>query len=191
MKNPYMLARHELHLTQENLASLAGVSRGYITSLESGVFNSPSPRVWEILAPAFNSLSNFPQNPVADKVLRSYHAWQKEERARIKPDVTRTVADFLKDDPFELVLWMKRHHPKTWTINSHPHVIFRTLVSRSPALVRYCKLIKVQPTIIQSYELSGTRFPPLVESALFDCGVELEQQARIVEKFRGIAGLGK
>lgn len=191
MENPYRLARSQLKLTQEDLATLAGVSRGYITSLESGVFNSPSPRVWEVLAPAFAAMTNYPTAPVATKVLKTYHSWQKQERGRIKPDITRTVADFLREDPFELLLWWKRNHPAVARINKHPHAIFRTLVSRSPALVRYCKIIKIQPTIIQSFELDGTRFPPLLESALLDCGVELDQQSRITEKFRDISELSQ
>ena len=172
MENPYRYLRREAGLTQESLASLTGLSRNYILSVEAGLYNLPSSR----LATTLLSRAFTPLFQDEFELLDGYYDWIKKERAVASSSVAPRVSEYLI-------------HPRSISnTRQHPHVSFRIYVVGSrgaPSQIRYCKLIKVQQSIVQNFESGGkSELPLLIKEALIDCGVSIHDVSRIEHAFR-------
>lgn len=161
MTNPYKARREDLGLTQPSLASVAGVSRHYVTRVEQGLYNVPSPK----LATALDT----PQSTL----LEEYHSWQRIARAQNHAPVAAGVEKYLTSVQYPRV-------------DRHPHVALRQSIVASQ--IGFCILLKVQPSRVINYESGDISvLPKFMREAYLDCGITTKQLSSIEERLRGSA----
>lgn len=151
MKNPLVLQREALHLSQRKLASLAHVSRSTVVNNERGYSASPSPNLLKVLF----------KNPSSHLYL-AYDAFRSNHRRT-------TGAEFLDSS----MVFVPYFVPES----SSRHLIDLLLLTKwgeSRSLDELCRSLCIDPFSLRSWRLNPHRVsgvPGLLLEALKEAGV--------------------
>jgi transcriptional regulator with XRE-family HTH domain len=144
--NPIKILRMELGLTQGALASIAGITEQVILKSEQGLYPTLPPTVLRALSKVTGiSESN---------IEAQYEEWINSELKLVElPPATLKF-----DTPESFLLWKA----ELCTLNEVPN-----------SVVAVCKLLKINPYVIQKYEAGRLKQTPLqlVERVAFIRGV--------------------
>jgi hypothetical protein len=96
--------------------------------------------------------------------VEEYHDWIREERFALRPKFLEVLESF------------------SCSGKVHPHKEWRKAV-HGDSLMGYCKLVKLQQSVVQAYEQGPVEFSPLIRDTMEDL-VGIDGRARIERIFR-------
>lgn len=164
--NPIRKIREEVHLSQVDLAKLAHVSTQVVLMTEIGVYASPNPKVLHALLDRTEQREIEAHHPssltattislaapiksrieLAEMVTNTYREWRLSERDRALSKVPRpNVLGYLGEDFPRKPGVFDLESTRNWR---------RYKNQFSPSTVGFCKLVKLQPSIVNSFEASN------------------------------------
>jgi transcriptional regulator with XRE-family HTH domain len=151
MENPLKLRRLNANYTQDQLASLAGVTHDNIIRNEQGLFNKPSPRVLT----AITRID--PSNTDRVRILKEYTNW---------------IAWRRRQEPVRSFVRRQISFPQAEKLNNHPFLLWRMAVYPS-SRIEFCKILCLHPATLLKYETVKQRpMPSQIYNALIEAGTD-------------------
>ncbi len=133
-ENPVKDARLSVGLTQREMASLAGVTEQVVLKTEQGLYPSIPPSMYGVL-------KVLDPNADLDQVAFQYENWILQELGHVK---LPSVGSY--DTPVGFISW-------------RAHVCLLNNVQNSVS--GFCKLMKINPYVIQKYEAGRLKQTPV------------------------------
>ena len=137
MTNPIRNYRRDLNLTQEALASIAGITKQVVLKAEQGVYPTLPPSLLKALSTVTRRESLFIEN--------EYEQWINEELYNVRLPDQLTINYMLLD--WRLFPQWREHVCK---LNGVPN-----------SVSAFCGLMKMHPYVIQKYEAGRLKSTPL------------------------------
>lgn len=141
MEHPLALFRNEHHLSQDDLANMAGITRQIVTLTEQGIYSEIPPSIVQAIKDEFGLLS-------IAHLSEEHHKWIDEEL-----------------DKVDISPWLARKYETSAESveygfpNVDSFVSWRNLISSSVS--NFGKIVKIQPVTIRKYESGATNNLPV------------------------------
>lgn len=150
MDNLLKQLRHQLNLTQAELAKETGMSSAAIMKYEQGLYENPSPKLLSYLASQSETS--------VEKILLSYNEFQEHTR--------RYASRYLAHAYLAQTELLRLR-----TNNRHPFQTWRSDLLNSSSRMKFCKLLAINPAVVLAYERGDSpKMPPMIRNALYTAG---------------------